>query len=56
MVSNLSIVASIAVLVVLLFLKLRKIGHRDPDLPPGPKTTPVLGNALDFPTSFPHAK
>ncbi|EUC41238.1 hypothetical protein COCMIDRAFT_40564 [Bipolaris oryzae ATCC 44560] len=44
------------VLLVLLFLKFRNVGTRDKDMPPGPKTTLVLGNALEFPTSFPHIK
>ncbi|KAJ9379712.1 hypothetical protein DTO063F5_7083 [Paecilomyces variotii] len=56
MVSNFSVGAVLAVLVMLLILKLRTVGTRDEDFPPGPKTTPVLGNALDFPTSFPHVK
>lgn len=56
MVSDFSVGAVFAVLVMLLILKLRTVGTRDGDFPPGPKTTPVLGNALDFPTSFPHIK
>lgn len=55
-VSNFSIGATLAVLVTLFVLKLCTMGSRDKDFPPGPKTTPVLGNALDFPTSFPHVK
>ncbi|KAF2129630.1 putative cytochrome P450 monooxygenase [Dothidotthia symphoricarpi CBS 119687] len=51
-----NIAIGVVVLVVLLVLKVRTIGCRGKDFPPGPKTTPVLGNALDFPTSFPHVK
>ncbi|KAI1653197.1 cytochrome P450 [Daldinia decipiens] len=40
----------------LLFLKLYTIGSRGKELPPGPKTIPILGNALGFPTYFPHIK
>ncbi|KAI4217826.1 MAG: hypothetical protein L6R36_009257 [Xanthoria steineri] len=43
-------------LTVFLLLKLRTIGSRGEDFPPGPKTTPILGNVLGFPTSFPHIK
>ncbi|KAG8916590.1 hypothetical protein FRC00_014653, partial [Tulasnella sp. 408] len=34
--------------------KVLQIGRRDADLPPGPPTRPVLGNLLDFPTSYAH--
>ena len=44
------------VLMILVVLKSRTIGSRERDFPPGPKTTPFLGNALAFPTSFPHVK
>lgn len=44
------------VLTALLGLKIRTIGSRDKELPPGPKTTPVLGSVLDFPTNYPHLK
>lgn len=44
------------VLLVSLILKLRNVGARDKDMPPGPHMTLILGNALDFPTSFPHIK
>lgn len=44
------------VLTALLGFKISTIGSRDKKLPPGPKTTPVLGNALDFPTCYPHLK
>lgn len=43
-------------LTVFLLLKLRNIGSRGEDFPPGPKTTPILGNVLGFPASFPHIK
>lgn len=44
------------VLTALLGLKIRTIGNRDKELPPGPNTSPFLGNALDLPTSFPYLK
>jgi len=47
---NLSIVAALAVAV--LILRLLRWGRRDAHLPPGPATTPFLGNALQFPKSF----
>lgn len=46
----------VTVVVTLLILKFRTVGRRNKNLPPGPKTIPVLGNALEFPTSFPHVK
>lgn len=53
---NFSTGATLAVLVTLLVLKFGAVGSRGKKFPPGPKTTPVLGNALDFPTSFPQVK
>ncbi|KAK7692435.1 hypothetical protein QCA50_004060 [Cerrena zonata] len=41
----------LAVLSVWLVLRLRKVGSRERDLPPGPPTLPLLGNLLEFPTS-----
>lgn len=54
--TNIEIVVALLALPLFLLLKLRTIGSRGEDFPPGPKTTPVIGNALDFPTSFPHLK
>ncbi|KAJ7603367.1 cytochrome P450 [Roridomyces roridus] len=38
----------------LLWLRVRSIGHREPGLPPGPPTIPLLGNLHVFPTEFAH--
>ncbi|KIO23878.1 hypothetical protein M407DRAFT_15500 [Tulasnella calospora MUT 4182] len=48
-VSTAAAVAGAAVL-----YKVLQIGKRDADLPPGPPTRPVVGNLLDFPTSYAH--
>ncbi|KAL4260006.1 cytochrome P450 family protein [Pleurotus pulmonarius] len=37
----------------LVVLKLRKYGRREHGLPPGPPTTPILGNVPQFPREFP---
>lgn len=44
------------VLMALLSLKVRTLSSRDKEPPPGPKNTPCLGNALEFPTVYPHLK
>lgn len=38
------------------FLRLKKIGSREPGLPPGPPTLPLLGNLHIFPTEYAHYK
>ncbi|KAJ7640418.1 cytochrome P450 [Mycena polygramma] len=38
------------------FVWLRKVGTREPGLPPGPPTIPLLGNLHIFPTEFAHYK
>ncbi|KAJ7657112.1 cytochrome P450 [Mycena rosella] len=38
------------------FIWLRKVGTREPGLPPGPPTVPLLGNLHIFPTEFAHYK
>ncbi|KAG9005193.1 hypothetical protein FRB90_010504 [Tulasnella sp. 427] len=43
-----------AVLGTAALYKVLQVGRRDLDLPPGPPTRPVLGNLLDFPTSYAH--
>lgn len=53
---NTQIAVVFVVFTTLLFLKLYTIGSRGKVLPPGPKTIPILRNALDFPTCFPHIK
>lgn len=53
----LSILSSKTVLTVagLLFVyglyRLFQVGKRDPRLPPGPPTVPILGNMLDIPST-----
>ncbi|KAL9584899.1 MAG: hypothetical protein Q9212_001833 [Teloschistes hypoglaucus] len=54
--THVQIAIALLVLTVILIRKLSTIGSRGEAFPPGPKTTPVLGNVLDFPTSFPHIK
>ena len=54
--TKVQIAVALLALTVFLFLRLRTIGCRGEDFPPGPKTTPLLGNVLDFPTGFPHVK
>ncbi|KAI8961019.1 cytochrome P450 [Daldinia sp. FL1419] len=41
---------------IFLLFKVYTIYNRGNNLPPGPKTIPILGNALEFPTYFPHIK
>ncbi|BEI84127.1 hypothetical protein CcaverHIS002_0407310 [Cutaneotrichosporon cavernicola] len=45
-----AILALVAVLVTLLL----RVGRRDPRLPPGPPTTPVLGNLTTIPPRYAH--
>lgn len=50
---------SLTVLGVVIFWivdRLRKIGSREPGLPPGPPTLPLIGNLNVFPTSRAHLK
>ncbi|KAF9002274.1 putative cytochrome P450 monooxygenase [Cyathus striatus] len=42
------------VLISLIIVRLRAYGRREQGLPPGPDGIPILGNALQFPTAFPH--
>lgn len=41
----------LAVSVLYALYRLQKIGRRLPGMPPGPKTVPLLGNALQIPTT-----
>ncbi|KIO16333.1 hypothetical protein M407DRAFT_86131, partial [Tulasnella calospora MUT 4182] len=43
-----------ACVVALGVTRLLRMGRREPDLPPGPPTRPVVGNLLDIPLSKPH--
>lgn len=54
--SQFSVATALGVITVLFFLRFRNVGRREKDFPPGPRTTAILGNALDFPKSFPHVK
>jgi hypothetical protein len=44
------------VVLVLLLVKISRVGRREHYLPPGPSTLPLLGNLHMFPTEFPHYK
>ncbi|KAJ7108007.1 cytochrome P450 [Mycena crocata] len=51
-----AILLPLALLVFIVFLWLRKVGSREPRLPPGPPTIPLLGNLHIFPRTFAHYK
>jgi len=46
--------AYLLALIPLLYIvfKLAKFGRREPHLPPGPPTAPIVGNALQLPENF----
>jgi hypothetical protein len=52
--SNKYLVAGTSILFTYILAKLWTTGYRERGLPPGPPTTPFLGNALQFPKRFPH--
>jgi hypothetical protein len=59
LISTLSVkflVAGASVLFIYFIAKLWTTGRREQGLPPGPPVTPVVGNALQFPTGFPHVR
>lgn len=45
-----------AIVIALLSHRVYRIGTREPELPPGPPTLPVLGNILDFPPRYAYLK
>ncbi|KAF7328683.1 putative cytochrome P450 [Mycena sanguinolenta] len=47
---------SLALGLLCIFVYLRKVGSREPGLPPGPPIIPLLGNLHVFPTEFAHYK
>ncbi|KAK7019954.1 putative cytochrome P450 [Favolaschia claudopus] len=51
-----SILLPLALGLVYIFVWLRKVGSREPGLPPGPPTMPLLGNLSIFPKEFAHYK
>jgi hypothetical protein len=50
------IVAAIAVILAAGIYRLLLIGKRDPRMPPGPPTVPILGNFHQIPSSGLYAK
>jgi len=46
------VVGAVAIYFAWLIFKLLRVGRRDPALPPGPPTVPVIGNVHLFPTEF----
>jgi hypothetical protein len=59
LISTLSVkflVAGASVFLIYFIAKLWTTGRREQGLPPGPPVTPVVGNALQFPTGFPHIR
>ncbi|KAJ8702960.1 hypothetical protein PTI98_001627 [Pleurotus ostreatus] len=48
-----TLVGTFVLMTVFLAFRLRNYGHREPGLPPGPPTAPILGNVLQFPRLFP---
>ncbi|KAK1219360.1 hypothetical protein PQX77_017884 [Marasmius sp. AFHP31] len=53
---QISVASFLTVAAIWLFTKLLKIGKRQPHLPPGPPTVPILGNLHIFPTENAHHK
>ncbi|KAK7052035.1 putative cytochrome P450 [Favolaschia claudopus] len=51
-----AILIPLTLALVYIFLWLRKVGSREPGLPPGPPTLPLLGNLHIFPKEFAHFK
>jgi hypothetical protein len=48
--SSKTILSAAGLLLLYGIYRLLKVGKRDPRLPPGPPTVPILGNMLDIPS------
>jgi hypothetical protein len=51
-----AVVAAIGAVFILGVYRLLQIGKRDPRMPPGPPTVPILGNFHQIPSSGLYAK
>lgn len=53
---SLSLAAVFLVITTWALIRLRKLGSREPGLPPGPPTLPILGNLHLFETKHTHLR
>jgi hypothetical protein len=51
MLSSKTVLTVAGLLLVYGLYRLFQVGKRDPRLPPGPPTVPILGNMLDIPST-----